>query len=189
MKTQSSKSLLPGLALGLILTMAGSLCASASQRSEGFSDNIFAWNSDVPRNENDNTVARLLTKISGTGGIKIHSQLVGGTKFTYGHYEVTIDGSGISQAGMNTVNTDHDFNAIAGTLYFVSKPAICTLPSAADLAGKEILIWNAIAGGGAVTYDTTDNQTISGSASGSVMNSTPYKLDRFMSNGSNWFKE
>jgi hypothetical protein len=127
--------------------------------------------------------------MSGTGGIKIHSQLVGGTRFTYGHYEVTIDGSGISQGGMNAVNIDHDFSATTGAAYFVSKPATCTLPSAIDLAGKEILVWNAITSGGAVTYNTTDNQPISGSASGSLVNATPYKLDRFMSNGTNWFKE
>jgi hypothetical protein len=169
--------------------MTCSHSVSAKQGAEGFSDNIFAWNSDVPKNENDNTVARLLTKMSGTGGIKIHSQLVGGSRFVYGHYEVTIDGSGLSQGGMNAVNIDHDFNALAGTAYFVSKSATCTLPSAIDLAGKEILVWNAITSGGAVIFNTTDNQTISGNASGSLLNTTPYRLDRFMSNGSNWFKE
>jgi hypothetical protein len=128
-------------------------------------------------------------KLAGTGGIKVNAQLVGATRFRQGSYEVSIDGSGLSNAGMNAVNIDSDFDAAVSNIYFVSKTATCTLPSAAGIAGKEVLVWNAASGGGTITYATVSGQLISGNATGTLSNSTPYKLDRFMSNGSNWYKE
>jgi hypothetical protein len=83
------------------------------------------------------------------------------------------------------VRVDADFSAATNGKYFVVKTASCTLPSAVAAAGKEILVWNACPSAGVVTYKTTQGQTISGAASGSVTNATVYKLDRFMSDGNN----
>jgi hypothetical protein len=112
------------------------------------------------------------------------------TRFTIGHYEVTIDGSGIAPASMSAIKVDHDFKAVPGAAYFASKTATCTFPSAVDAVGKEILVGNAPQGGDAVvTYNTVAGQLISGKASGALSNGTAYKLDRFMSDGSNWYRQ
>jgi len=174
-------------AVGLLAMLSINVIAK-NHPAEPFGDNIFCWYSDVPNNAHTNTVANALARISGTGGIKVNTVLTGGGKFTFGHYEVSIDGSGIS-SGISSVNVDHDFNAAVGTTYFVSKPALCTLPSAANAAGKEVLVWNACPAGGIISYGSIAGQLISGKPSSTLSNSIPYKLDRFMSDGSNWFQE
>jgi len=98
-----------------------------------------------------------------------------------------VDGSAIA-GGFGAEHPSSDFAAAVGKVYFVSTPATCLLPSAAQAAGKEIAVCNT-GFSGSTTYTTTDGQTISGQTSGSMSNSTPYKTDRFISDGSNWFKE
>ena len=176
-------------AVGLLAMLSINGIAS-NKLAEPYGDNIFCWYSDVPYNSQPNTsVCKALARLSGTGGIKVNTVLTGGGKFTLGHYEVGIDGSGISSGGISAVSVDHDFNAAVGTAYFVSKPAICTLPSAVNVAGREVLVWNACPSGGIVSYGTSAGQLISGKQPATLSNSAPYRLDRFMSDGTNWYKE
>jgi hypothetical protein len=127
--------------------------------------------------------------IFGTGGIKVSMPRLPGRMITAGDvYEVYIDGSALSNGGLTAEAAASDFEASAGKAYFVSAPASCLLPSAAQAAGKEILVCNKIAAG-SITYITTSGQTISGHASGTVTNNTPYKIDRLISDGYNWYKE
>jgi hypothetical protein len=172
--------------LSAMLTING---IAKNKLTEPYGDNIFCWYSEVPYNAETNTVAKSLTKLTGTGGIKVNTVLTGGGRFTLGHYEVGIDGSGISSGGISAVNVDHNFNAAVSTAYFVSKPATCTLPSALNVAGKEVLVWNACPFGGIISYGTSTGQLISGKQAAKLSNSTPYRLDRFMSDGSNWYEE
>jgi hypothetical protein len=162
---------------------------NATAKGEPYGDNIFCWFSDVTQNGQTNSVSNAMTRLSGTGGIKVNTVLTGGSKFRMGHYEVTIDGSGIASGGSSTARVDHDFDATASTTYFVARSAVCTLPSAANCAGKEVFVWNACPTGGVVTYATSPSQLISGKQPSNFMNTTSYKLDRFMSDGSNWYKE
>ncbi len=175
-------------AVGLLAMFSINVMAN-NKLAEPYGDNIFCWYSDVPYNAQTNTVAKSLTKVFGTGGIKVSTVLTGGGRFTLGHYEVGIDGSGISSGGISSVNVDHDFNAAVSTAYFVSKPATCTLPSAVNVAGKEVLVWNACPSGGNISYGSSAGQLVSSKLPATLSNSTPYKLDRFMSDGSNWYKE
>jgi hypothetical protein len=132
--------------------------------------------------------ADLNYRIRGTGGIKVSMPRKLGWIVTAGDtYDINVDGSAIA-GGFGAEHPSSDFAASVSKAYFLSTPATCLLPSAAQAAGKEVVICNTGASG-AITYTTTDGQTISGQASGSVSNSTPYKIDRFISDGSNWFKE
>jgi hypothetical protein len=172
-------------AIGLLAMLA----INATAKNGPYGDNIFCWFSDVTENPRTNTTNNALTRLSGTGGIKVNAELTGGSTFRMGHYDVTIDGSGIASGGISSVNVDHDFNAAVSTAYFVAKSAVCTLPLASNTAGKEVLVWNACPTGGIITYGTSDSQLISGKQPSNFSNSTSYKLDRFMSDGSNWYKE
>src|SRR5271163_2541444 len=171
-------------ALGLLAMLSINGIAK-NNLAEPFGDNIFCWYSDVPLNAQTNSVAKSPTNLFGTGGIKVNAVRTGGSRFTLGHYEVGIDGSGISSGSISAVSVDHDFNASVSTAYFVSKPATCTLPSALNVAGKEVLVWNVCPSGGIISYDTSAGQLISGKQTAKLSNSTPNRLDRFMSDGSN----
>lgn len=168
--------------------------------AQPYGDNIFCWNADVFDNPASNTVVLSRINFSGSGGIKVNATQIGHDRFA-----VCVDGSAISAnggtnvgasggtagttAGVPSVRVDADFSATTNGTYFVVKTASCTLPSAVTAAGKEILVWNSCPSGGVVTYKTTQGQTISGAASGSLTNATVYKLDRFMSDGDNWYRE
>ena len=130
----------------------------------------------------------LFYHIRGTGGIKVSMPRKLGWMVTSGDtYDINVDGSAIA-GGFGAEYPSSDFAAAAGKAYFLNAPATCLLPSAAQAAGKEIAVCNT-GSSGSITYTTTDGQTISGQASGSVSNSKPYKTDRFISDGRNWFKE
>jgi hypothetical protein len=127
-------------------------------------------------------------RIHGTGGIKVSMPRALGWMVTSGDtYDINVDGSAIS-GGFAAEHPSSDFAAAAGKAYFLNAPATCLLPSATQAAGKEIAVCYT-GSSGSITYTTTEGQTISGQASGSVSNSTPYKTDRFISDGGNWFKE
>jgi len=128
----------------------------------------------------------------GTGGITVEqSPKPGWIHSNMKTYKIRIDGGANSnQAGpsLEPVNEEASFNAAAGCAYFVSHTANCTLPSAADVAGKEVVVCNKGAGI-AITYGTRFGESISGNQSGALVNSTPYQVDRFISDGKNWYKE
>jgi len=130
-------------------------------------------------------------RLYGSGGIKVTNQLI---PDRIDRYSVCIDGSPIGSGsgtggqslGLKASNIEGDFNASASSAYFVSRSANCTLPTATGVAGKEIVVSNK---GGKITYTTTSGETISGNPSGALTNSTPYKVDRFISDGKNWYRE
>ncbi len=134
----------------------------------------------------------------GTGGIVVdQTPRPGAWHSNMRTYKVSIDGSnagcGNGQgvfAGSNfaAANIDHDFRAVGNTAYFVSSTASCTLPDASGFAGREILVCNT-SKDGVITYATTNGGTISGKTSGEVRNNTPNKVDRFISDGKNWYQE
>jgi hypothetical protein len=99
------------------------------------------------------------------------------------------DGGALSAGGgLTPTNVASDFAAAPGRAYFVSAPATCSLPPAASAAGKEILVCNKTLGG-LITYTTSGGETISGQPSGTYANATRYRVDRFISDGSNWYRE
>lgn len=152
-----------------------------------YGDNQFDWFANVPDKPGGNDVVESHIELIGAGGIRVNAQHENGGAVS-GKYRVYIDGANMSAPAVSTSKIDSDFNAAPGCAYFVKGNATCTLPSAVELAGKEILVWNA---GPSVTvrYNTVMNQQISGSASGALTNSTAFRLERFMSDGANWFKE
>lgn len=97
-------------------------------------------------------------------------------------------GSGALTANFAAAKVNGDFMAVAGTAYFVSSSAVCTLPAAGGAAGREVLVCNNT-DSGAIKYCTAAGELISGQASGTLGNSKPYKIDRFISDGKNWFLE
>jgi hypothetical protein len=84
-------------------------------------------------------------------------------------------------------NKDSDFTADPNCSYFVSGTVVCVMPSASGIAGNEIKVCNT--GGAKIKYTTRYGETISGNASGEVVNATSFQVDRFLSDGKNWFKE
>ena len=135
----------------------------------------------------------------GTGGITVdENPRPGMWHSNMKTYRIRIDGSEMSGGGGQgggfpasnfaaaSVNTD--FQAFPNTAYFVSASASCVFSSASTAAGREIVVCNS---GKDVTikYDTTAGETISGNASGTLTNASPYKVDRFISDGKNWYKE
>jgi hypothetical protein len=128
----------------------------------------------------------------GTGGVTVdQSPKPGWIHSNMKVYKIRIDGgagSNQAAASSNAVHEEASFNAAAACSYFVSHTATCTLPSAADVAGKEIVVCNTGAGI-TITYVTRSGETISGNQSTALVNSTPYQVDRFISDGKNWYKE
>jgi hypothetical protein len=177
-----------------------SVLAKKQYERQPYGENIFCWMADVPENPTSNSVITSQINFVGSGGIKVTA-----TRLANNRYEVVVDGSSISSAGgiaagasggtmgpvtgASAVRVGGDFSAATNSIYFVEKTATCTLPSAVGAIGKEILVWNARPSGVVVTYKTTQNQTISGAASGSAINSTAFKIDRFMSDGGDWYRE
>lgn len=128
----------------------------------------------------------------GTGGITIEeSPKPGMWHSNMKSYKICIDGSGMAgpnaAANFTTFRPASDFNAVASFAYFVSQPVTCTLPTATTAAGKEIIVCNTGASN-TITYNTSNGETISGAQSGSLTNSTPYKVDRFISDGTAWYR-
>ncbi len=161
-----------------------------------YGDNVFCWYSDAAINPTSITVQPARLTLVGSGGIKINA-----IQTAHDRYQISVDGSAINAnsgtgASASTASShpaaitgriNRDFVAAVDDTYFVTRTATCTLPSAVGAAGKEILVWNACPSGGTVTYQTTQSQTISGAVSRT--NDTKYKLDRFMSDGENWYLE
>jgi hypothetical protein len=124
---------------------------------------------------------------------------IGGITVTGGHHgfwssnmkssEIKIDGSGISAQKLMPVYMDRDFSAVAGGAYFVSSVAVCTLPTAVGAAGQEIVVCNT-SKNATITYQTIQSEILlGGDQSGKVVNSSPGKVDRFISDGKGWYRE
>jgi hypothetical protein len=134
----------------------------------------------------------------GTGGITVdQTPKPGFWHSNMNTYKISIDGGGglgggqggvLPSANFATSNVEGDFNAFANIAYFVSSAATCTLPTASAAAGREILVCNT-SKGGTISYNTTSGETVSGNQSGVLINSTPNKVDRFISDGKNWYRE
>ncbi len=65
---------------------------------------------------------------------------------------------------------------------------IATIPSASDFPGVEIIVCNT-SQNETITYKTVNNQTISGKQSGQLVNKVVNKVDKFISDGNNWYLE
>ncbi len=171
----------------LILSMLFIVLPTTAQTSVSSSENEFCMWTTVPDHPHGSVGRDSAVSVSGSGGIRVRSECVRRSLFSR-HYNVCIDGSGITGAGFAALNKAEDFKAAVNCAYFVSHSAICTLSTAIDSAGKEIIVCNTCVDG-TVTYNTTSGETISGNLSGSLTNSTRYKVDRFISDGINWYKE
>jgi hypothetical protein len=132
----------------------------------------------------------LIYRFIGLGGINVSMPHAPGNYVKANDiYEIYIDGTGVgSSAAFKPESVASDFTATASSAYFVSATANCLLPSAQDFAGKEVLVCNKSATA-TIAYSTTAGQTISGQASGTLTNANQYQTDRFVSDGTNWYKE
>jgi hypothetical protein len=133
-------------------------------------------------------------ELYGTGGITVdESPRPGFIHSNMKSYRIRIDGSGTNGADAAAsaifapTPVDTDFIAAANGAYFVSHTATCALPTAAGVAGKEIIVCNT--GDGTITYSTRFGETMSGYQTLALRNSTPGHVDRFISDGKNWYKE
>jgi len=104
-------------------------------------------------------------------GVPSWAAASGGGGFTHSGSTTT---SGFTAAVQNAYSVDTSGGAVT-----------CTLPTAVGNAGKEIVVEHVTTGNN-LTFNTTSSQTISGQASGAIVNSTRYNVFRFMSNGTNW---
>jgi hypothetical protein len=77
---------------------------------------------------------------------------------------------------------------VTGNSYFATATLTFTLPDATLNPGKSIAVIN---NGAAITitYDTTSSQTINGSASGALTNTSRYQWDLFTNDGANWYRK
>ncbi len=128
--------------------------------------------------------------IYGVGGIRVsgghHGLFMSNTKSS----QVEIDGSAISAQKMIPSNQISDFAAVSRSAYFVSHSAVCTLTSAANAAGEEILVCNA-GKDVTITYQTIVGESLIGGEQLGllIVNKTPGKVDRFISDGKSWYRE
>jgi len=127
--------------------------------------------------------------IFGTGGIKVSGGHHGFWSSNMKRSSIEIDGSGISPQKFAPINESSDFTASANSAYFVSGTCICALPPARSMAGQEILVCNTNEGT-TITYQTSiGDRLFGGSQLDPTANSILGKVDRFISDGRNWYKE
>jgi hypothetical protein len=102
---------------------------------------------------------------------------------------IEIDGSGITAQKYLTVIENEDFTAAAGGAYFATADVVCTLAAAASAAGQETVVCNT-GKGASIKYKTAAGETVVGAdLPGVMVNATPGKVDRFISDGRFWYKE
>jgi hypothetical protein len=147
------------------------------------------------RSGNDENSAVIL----GETGEKYPIYGVGGIMVTGGHHgfwasnmkssAIQIDGSAISAQKFAPVSVSTDFSAAANGAYFVSEASVCTLPTAAGVAGQELLVCNT-SKNAHITYQTVAGEILhAGDQSGTVVNLPPGKVDKFISDGQSWYRE
>jgi hypothetical protein len=130
--------------------------------------------------------------IYGAGGIRVTGGHHGIFSSNLKSSAIEIDGSGISAQKYLPVSVSADFSASPNAAYFVSDASICTLPSAAGCAGQEIVVCNT-SQNATITYQAASGETVyggeqAGAALGAVVNSRQGKVDRFISDGKNWYR-
>jgi len=147
-----------------------------------------------PSSENEN-----LAVVYGEAGERYPLVGTGGIKVTGGHHglfmsnmkssAIEIDGSGIAAQRYAPFTESSDFTAAPNSAYFVSHACVCTLPTAADVAGQEIVVCNA-SGGATIFYRSFNGEPLPGSTQAAQMtNSVSGKVDRFISDGTTWYRE
>ena len=113
----------------------------------GVSLNAFAKHTEVaPQDQNGALIigeAGESYPIYGVGGIRVSGGHHGMFMSNMKKSQIEIDGSAISAQKMIPSNQVSDFAAVSRGAYFVSHSAVCTLTSAANAAGEEIVVCNA----------------------------------------------
>ena len=99
---------------------------------------------------------------------------------------ITAAANGSAGGGLTYETKSGNFTAVADYMYTVTATATVTLPTAASVSGKKIIVIND-GSSATLTFNTTSSQTISGQASGDIVSSVRYNSYTFMSDGSNWF--
>jgi len=127
--------------------------------------------------------------IYGVGGIKVSGGHHGMWSSNMKSSGIQIDGSGVSAQKFMPVNVNTDFSAAPNGAYFVSNSAVCILSTAVGAAGQEIVVCNTTRNA-TITYQTVPGEILLvGDQSGPVVNSSPGKVDRFISDGKGWYRE
>jgi hypothetical protein len=125
--------------------------------------------------------------VYGTGGIKVtgghHGMMMSNMKRS----SIEIDGSLISVQRFASHNESADFNAVANSAHFVSNAAVCTFPPASSAPGQEIIVCNT--NNTTITYKTSGEDKLIAGPREMNANATFGKVDRFISDGRNWFHE
>lgn len=125
----------------------------------------------------------------GSGGIIVSGGHHGFFASNMKSSTIQIDGSQISAHALSAVGKNEDFAAVPGNAYFAYQSLVCILPDAAGFAGQEIVVCNATTSG-AVTFKPPPGGTLPGAGSdGSISDSTPGRVHRFISDGKNWYRE
>jgi hypothetical protein len=128
-------------------------------------------------------------RIFGVGGIRVSGGHHGWFASNMKSSAIQIDGSGVATQRFVPVNVDADFSAAATGSYFVSNTCVCTLPTAAGAAGQEIVVCNS-GKNATITYQSFQGETLNGgNQPAPVVNSSPGKVDRFISDGKSWYRE
>lgn len=153
-----------------------------------------AWsNQSTPPGDNNGAVifgdAGEQYPIIGSGGIKVTGGHHGLFRSNMKRSSIEIDGSGIVAQRFAPVSQNTDFTASPGSVYFVSQTCTCSLPPAAAAAGQEVVV--CVTGDNvAVTYKATSGDRLFGAnQTGIVVSSNPGKVDRFICDGSTWYRE
>lgn len=128
--------------------------------------------------------------IYGVGGIRVSGGHHGMFMSNMKKSQIEIDGSAISAQKMIPSNQISDFAAVSRSAYFVTHSAVCTLTSAANAAGEEIVVCNA-GKDVTITYQTVVGESLIGGEQLGVLivNNKPGKVDRFISDGKSWYRE
>jgi len=128
--------------------------------------------------------------IYGVGGIRVSGGHHGMFMSNMKKSQIEIDGSAISANKLIPSNQTSDFAAVSRSAYFVSHSAVCTLTSAANAAGEEIVVCNA-GKDVTITYQTIVGESLIGGEQLGllIVNNKPGKVDRFISDGKSWYRE
>ena len=128
--------------------------------------------------------------IYGVGGIRVSGGHHGMFMSNMKNSQIEIDGSAITAQKLIPSTQISDFAAVTRSAYFVSHSAVCTLTSAANAAGEEIVVCNA-GKDVTITYQTIVGESLIGGEQLGVLtvNKTPGKVDRFISDGKSWYHE
>lgn len=128
--------------------------------------------------------------IYGTGGIRVTGGHHGIFSSNMKSSSIEIDGTGVSAQGFAPSEQGSDFQAAANHAYFVTSTCSCTLPTAANVAGLEIVVLNTNTGT-TITYQTTNGEYLRHGEAGTapMLNSVPGTANRFISDGKGWYLE